>query len=109
MAAAPQEPVEPRGKTTAWTGKTQMAKRGVRPSVFRGGARVLCPLLTSSQKRMFRDMNMGGQTLEQPFCIWENLPGEVPTAPSLSEVKGCLGNVFNDIFQVLASPEVALE
>lgn len=54
-------------------------------------------------------MNMGGQTLEQPFCIWENLPGEVPTAPSLSEVKGCLGNAFNDIFQVLASPEAALE
>lgn len=42
---------------------------------------------------------MGGQTLEQPFCVWENLPREVPTAPSLSVVKGCLGNALITYFE----------
>lgn len=47
---------------------------------------------------MLRDMNMGGQALGQLFCVWKNLPGEVPTAPSLSVVKGHLGNALNNTF-----------
>lgn len=41
---------------------------------------------------------MGGQTLEQPFSVWKNPPGEVPTAPSLSVVQGRLCNALNNMF-----------
>lgn len=44
VAAAPQEPVEPRGQTTPWKGKTQMDKKCEYPAVFR----VLCPILDST-------------------------------------------------------------
>lgn len=47
---------------------------------------------------MLRDMNMGGQALEQLFCVWKNLPEEVPAAPSLSAVKGHLGSALNNTF-----------
>lgn len=49
-------------------------------------------------KRMFRDMNMGGQALEQPFCVWKKPSGEVSTAPGLSVVQGRSGNALNNTF-----------
>lgn len=86
-----------------------MVKKGGDPSVFRGGARVLCPVLDPPLEKDVQGHEYGWSSTGTAFLCWKNLPGEVPAAPSLSVVKVCLGNALNNTLEVLASLEVAFE